>query len=556
MNDSTHPPETAKTELPAKENQQSSALPWQADSVFHGGDMDCGNGLLLMIRKHLDTLSAGQFLEITSTESSVEVDLPAWCQLTNNELIAKRILQTAEATPKTTCYLIRKGEKARKLTSSPPKSEISSGISSGTSTGTFTTEELISRNEESRETYSEKSSKRSSSGKIVRSTEYPWSELPLLPVMGIGSWPRPPWLLTALEEYVSNRMPDPVFQALANHAVQEAVRMQTDAGVDIITDGEQRRDSYASFVGLRLQGCQLIPLADLAIYSQHPNEFTQSLKALDVPRDQRHPAVIHQLQRTRSLAVDEYRFARQQTDLPIKIALPGPYLLQRTLWLDCIPNQIYQNRETLADDLVKILREEIADLLAAGVALIQFDEPVLTEVVYGKKSADRSFMCGALAEASSPAEELARAENLLLRVIEGFPPQRLGLHICRGNWSRDESVALTGNYQPLLPLLTKLPFGTLFLELCTPRAGEMAILSDLPSYQKIGIGIVNPKQIRVETVDEIKQKIDRAIATFGIDRILLTPDCGFATFALHPLSSSQIAQQKLANIVRAATQYR
>ena len=236
----------------------------------------------------------------------------------------------------------------------------------------------------------------------------------------------------------------------------------------------------------------------------------------------------------------------------MKIALPGPYLLTRTMWLECVSDRVYQTRESLADDLVRILREEIEELLEAGAALVQLDEPVLTEVVHGRSAAgNRSFMCGALGEKRPPAEELNFARSLLLRTLEHFPRHRLALHVCRGNWTRDESAALAGDYAPLVPLLSSIPVGTLFLELCTSRAGEIEVLRSLPTDLRIGVGVVDQKSDRVEPAAEIVARAERAIRLFGPERVLLNPDCGFATFADSPITAFEIARAKLANLVQA-----
>ena len=344
------------------------------------------------------------------------------------------------------------------------------------------------------------------------------------------------------------------FDQTADDAVRLTVAAQQRARVDVLTDGEQRRDNYASFVGGLLDNCQLIPITDLLPYVDDPEEFERELRALDVPAGKvRHPAVFGPLGRSRSLTVHEANFLAGLTDRPLKVALPGPYLLTRTMWMECISDRAYDTREELAVDVVRVLREELHFLLAAGVSLIQLDEPVLTEVVFSGSSNNRTFMCGALGEKREAAAELAFAESLINQTVANLPQERLALHICRGNWTPDESVALAGDYEPLLPLLKKVAVGTLMLELCTPRAGDEAVLRGLPDDRRVGIGVVNQKTQSLETVDQIVAKAEKAIRLFGAERLLLTPDCGFATFADNPIASATLAEHKLAAIAQAAT---
>ena len=126
--------------------------------------------------------------------------------------------------------------------------------------------------------------------------------------------------------------------------------------------------------------------------------------------------------------------------------------------------------------LVRVLREELADLMHAGVSLVQLDEPVLSDVVFSGQKSKRSFMCGALSETEGPEHELGFARALVNAVVEGFPRERIALHVCRGNWTPDESVALSGSYAPLVPTLAGMKVGAYLLEACTPRAGDMALL--------------------------------------------------------------------------------
>lgn len=503
--------------------QASPSHTHQSDVSFDGGDLDCGNGLLLLIRKHIDPLPRGGLLEIRSSEISVEEDLPAWCRLTGNELLSwtKQDRQRS--------FLVAKGKFSERM--SLP---VAAGLTNSATAALVNAPLNIV---------------------IPAELPAPIAALPISPlsVMGIGSWPRPRWMLQAMHDHMEGRLDAASFQLTADDAVRLSVAAQLRAGVDVVTDGEQRRDSYASFVGGILDNCQLIPLTDLLPLVDDPEEFARELRALDVPAAEvRHPAVFGLLGRSKPLALHEMDFVKTLTDKPVKIALPGPYLLTRTMWLECVSDRAYTNRETLASDIVRVLREELACLLAAGVALVQFDEPVLSEVVYSGSVSKRSFMCGALSEKNEIPAELGFARELINAVVAGFPKERLALHMCRGNWTPDEGAALSGNYTPLIETLSGLQVGSLLLELCTPRAGEMEILMAIPDDMRIGVGICNQKHAHIETLDAVLSKGEQAIQLFGKERVLFTPDCGFATFADNPLASEQIAEQKLKVIAAAS----
>ena len=131
-------------------------------------------------------------------------------------------------------------------------------------------------------------------------------------------------MLRALHEHLEGRVSDEEFERTADDAVRLAVEAQLRAGVDAVTDGEQRRDNYASFVGGLLDNCQLVPITDLLPYVDDPDEFARELQSLDVPAEKvRHPAVFGPLGRSRPLAVHELEFARTLTDVPVKVALPA-----------------------------------------------------------------------------------------------------------------------------------------------------------------------------------------------------------------------------------------
>ena len=497
--------------------------PWPPDAAFDGGALDCGSGLLLLIRQHIDPLAPGTLLEIRSEEPSVREDLPAWCRMTGNELVSE-----AHA-PGKFSFLVAKGKFTREAAATATATPAPTATPAGPRLLPVHIPPSLP-------------------------TPAPAPAVRPLSVMGMGSWPRPRWLLEALHAHLEGRLPEAEFEATADDAVTLALQSQLVAGADVVTDGEQRRDNYASFVGARLDNCQLVPITDLMAYVSDPAEFERELAALDVPAGKvRHPAVFGPLSRRRPLAAHELAFLRGRTDRPIKVALPGPYLLTRTMWMECVSDRAYADREALARDVVRVLREELHELLAGGAALVQLDEPILSEVVFGGSvSGTRTFMCGVLGARGEVEAELAFAEGLLQEVTAGLPRDRLALHVCRGNWTPDEAVALSGDYRPLLPLLSRAPVGTLFLELATPRAGELEVLSALPDDKRLGVGVVNQKRQAPEPVDAVLTRAERAVQRFGPERVLLNPDCGFATFADNPIASARLAEAHLATIAAAA----
>ena len=494
--------------------------PYTPDVTFDGEDLNCGNGLLLQIRQNIDPMPRGGLLEIKSIEPSVEEDLAAWCRLTGNELVS----------------FTKKGEARSYLVCKGALSERGQKSSSATVTAP--------------------AARRKVEVVIPKTLPAPAPAPQIAPfsVMGIGSWPRPTWLIKALHDQLEHRITPQEFDEAANDAVRLSVAAQVRAGVDVVTDGEQRRDNYSSFVGGILDNCQLIPLTDLLALVDDPEHLRTEMESLDVPAEKvRHPVIYGPLGRTRPLAVGELEFVKTVTDKPVKVALPGPYLLTRTMWLECLSEKTYATREELSKDIVRVLREELHFLLASGAALVQFDEPVLSEVCYTGAKSDRSFMCGALSERGDAAEELEFAADLVSQVVKGLPASRIGLHVCRGNWTRDESVALKGDYRPMLPVFQKIKgVGTFFLEYCTPRAGDLDVLAEFPKDCRIGLGVVNQKLDRIESVDDIVAKARQAAKFIAPERLLLVPDCGFATFADNPLASAKVAEQKLRAMAQAS----
>ncbi len=227
------------------------------------------------------------------------------------------------------------------------------------------------------------------------------------------------------------------------------------------------------------------------------------------------------------------------------------------MWVKEVSRTVYESKEALGEDIVDVLREECRELVDAGADFIQFDEPVLTELVF-TQGQTLTFMCAALAARKDPAEELELAVDLINRVIEGvegLSDARIGLHICRGNWSRQESTLLTGSYHPLAPYLARLNVQQLVLEFATPRAGELgALLSTdaLRGAKELGLGVVNPRIDGVESAEAIVKRVEDALEFMPPENLFLNPDCGFGTFSSRPMNSEEIATRKLSAMAEAS----
>jgi 5-methyltetrahydropteroyltriglutamate--homocysteine methyltransferase len=217
------------------------------------------------------------------------------------------------------------------------------------------------------------------------------------------------------------------------------------------------------------------------------------------------------------------------------------------MYVQEVTRDVYGSKEELADDVVRVLRDELGELAAAGADFVQFDEPVLTELVF-TQGRTRTFMCAALAARKDPAEELELAVDLVNRVVDGFDGLRVGLHVCRGNWSRDESTLLKGGYAPLRPYLLRMNVRQLVLEYATERAGDLVAFPG----KELGLGVVNPRTERTETVQEIAGSLERALELFRPEEVFLNPDCGFGTFSRRPVNTLEGARRKLERIVEAA----
>jgi len=378
------------------------------------------------------------------------------------------------------------------------------------------------------------------------------ADAPLFPVTVVGSWPRSTELIRALRRKEAGEITYDEFSALADDEVLACIRAQEEAGVDIISDGEQRRDNFYSFAVDKLTGMQLMKVSELLDYSSDRARMEEVLRALDVPSFAiKSPIVIDKIGKRHGLALDELAYMREHTDRQIMVPIPGPYMLTRSGWFEGLSDRAYPTPDDLARDVVEILREEIIALRDHGCDFVQLDEPTLSQVVFGEETTE-TFMCAALPNRRDPTDELEMAVRLMNETLEGIDGIKTGVHVCRGNWSRKEEVLLQGNYGPMLPYLTQMNIDRLVLECATPRAGEMAVFQEYANEKEIGFGVVNPRTDDIEPPEQIINRVKELLQYFDPDKIYLNPDCGFGTFAERNVNTHEMAAKKMQAITDAA----
>lgn len=366
----------------------------------------------------------------------------------------------------------------------------------------------------------------------------------------LGSMPRERDILKANRDLKKGRMSEEDYSKLIEAKTKEVIDLQEEYGVDIITSGELARDNYVSFIADFIQGVEMMSMSDMLDYIEDKKAYEAMLSILDVPATTIKNAIcVGRIKREKSMCADELKMMHQYSDSEKKVTLPGPYLIARSMWLKGLSDQYYVSKEELGQDVIKILLEEVEDLQEMGVDIIQFDEPVLTEVVFSPENT-RTFMCASLSEKKDPAEELAFAEDLLKGVFDHIDRSqtKLGLHVCRGNWSKDEEILLSGPYTPLLDLFDAVKADIYYLEYSTDRAGDIESLFEGTSIFDeaiLGLGVMNPRSDETESKERIIAQVEEVLNYLPAERIHLNPDCGFATFAQKPVNEYGHIREKL-----------
>ena len=312
---------------------------------------------------------------------------------------------------------------------------------------------------------------------------------PLFPCTLVGSYPQPDWLID--KEVLRGRFPprtrapelwrvsEPFLAEAQADATRVAVQDQLNAGIDIVTDGEIKRESYSNFFANSLQGIDF----------KNPGQaLDRSGEPVKVPR------VVGPISRTTPVCVADVRFLRSLTAKPIKYTIPGPFTMAQQA-----QNEYYKTDRECALAYAAAVNEEIKDLFAAGADVVQLDEP---------------YMQARHAKAEEYGIEA------LNRAVEGVTGKTC-VHICFGYAALIHHRP--GAYQ-FLPQLAKSNIDQISIETAQSNLA-CEVLRELPD-KEIVLGVIDLSTTKIETVNEVKERVKRALAHCDAERIILAPDCG------------------------------
>jgi 5-methyltetrahydropteroyltriglutamate--homocysteine methyltransferase len=355
----------------------------------------------------------------------------------------------------------------------------------------------------------------------------------------VGSLLRPPELLAAREQLAAGTISPAAFKKIEDRAVDEAVRLQEDAGIDVVTDGEQRRLSFQSALADAVEGIGEVTL-DSYLWGEWHSE-TLGDKAIQRPAQ---IGVVGKLKWRRHLAAEDFTYLRARATKTPKVTLTSPSLYAN-LWSKERSTSAYPTLDDFLADVVDIYRQEVAELVRLGATYIQLDAPHYPLLI---EPGWRAFY---EAQGWTMDRWLGRGLELDNAVMAGHPNVTFSMHLCRGN--QMSRWLVEGSYEPIArQVFQHINANRLLLEYDDERSGSFEPLRHVPKDKMVVLGLVTTKTSRRETVEQLEQRIRDAGRYFPIEQMALSPQCGFSTSVVGNSITVDDERTKLETIARTA----
>jgi 5-methyltetrahydropteroyltriglutamate--homocysteine methyltransferase len=355
----------------------------------------------------------------------------------------------------------------------------------------------------------------------------------------VGSLLRPPELLKARDDYAAGSITPAEFKAVEDRAVDAAVKLQEDAGLDVVTDGEMRRLSFQSALTDSVDGFGDVPL-EAFLWGEW---YSDVLGEMNVER----PAelgVSSKLKWRHHLAAEDFTYLRSRATRIPKVTLTSPSLYAN-LWSKERSGDVYPTLDDFLADIVDIYRGEVAELQRLGCRYIQLDAPHYPLLIEPKW---RSFY---ESRGWSVDRWLSHGIELDNAVVAGHNGVTFSMHLCRGN--QVSRWLVTGDYEPIArQIFQNVAVHRLLLEYDDERSGSFEPLRHMPDDKMVILGLVTTKTPRRETVAELSDRIAQAARFVGLERLGLSPQCGFATSIIGNAITVEDEYAKLTTIVQTA----
>ena len=349
----------------------------------------------------------------------------------------------------------------------------------------------------------------------------------------VGSLLRPSALRQAFRAHGSGQLNDAEFARIQDECIRDAVRKQEELGLQVVTDGEFRRGSYWGRFVERVEGFS-IKTADFKFRDDqgHEVEFTA-------------PYAHARLKRTQPLAVDEFRFLQQVARATPKITLPSPSTMHFFRCTDYADPAAYSSIDAFFADLAGVYRDEIVELANAGCRYIQLDEVAIAQLC---DPAIRKMVEGF---GQNPDRLVGLYIDALNDAIAAAPSSAVvGVHMCRGNF-KGHYLAAGGYERVAEQFFTQTNANHFLLEYDTPRAGDFQPLRFVRD-KGVVLGLISSKSPEVEKIETLESRVREASKHIDLDRLAISPQCGFASTAAGNPVTEDIETTKLQLAVRVA----
>ncbi len=355
----------------------------------------------------------------------------------------------------------------------------------------------------------------------------------------VGSLLRPPELLRARAERAVGGIDDAALKAAEDVAVREVVRMQEEAGLPVVTDGELRRESFQSELTSAVAGFEGVSIDAWLWGEWHSDDLGD--KTVERPDE---VAVVAPLEQRRGLAAEEATFLRAITDRVAKVTLPSPSLFAN-LWSPERSREAYPEFDDFMADVTAIFVREVRELERLGVRYVQLDAPHYPLLI------DPSWRAFYEARGWSAERWIAYGAEADNAVIEATPAITFGFHLCRGN--QDSRWLVRGGYEEIAaPVFGSVRAHRFLLEYDDERSGGFDPLHLVPDDRLVVLGLVTTKNGRLEDEESLVRRIAEAAEVTGLDRLAVGNQCGFSTSVVGNALSADQQRAKLELIARVA----